>query len=104
MITDEEYHAMMRRVNELSVLDPEPDSDLGKELLALADVLEEYERVKFPIESLIVDMRGGMPDKCSFCGKVTHKLEPWEAGDWACSECADKEYEDARQEQYDNSR
>lgn len=95
MITDEEYQKMMARCHEIAAIDPAPNSDLGKELLALADALEEYERVKFPIENLIVDMRGGMPDKCSFCGKVTHSLEPWEAGDWACHECAAKEYQDA---------
>lgn len=38
---------------------------------------------------LIVDLRGGVPEKCSFCLKETpaEKLHPEEAGDWICNEC-----------------
>lgn len=37
----------------------------------------------------IAALRGGFPEKCSFCDKVTppEQLEPEEAGDWACWHC-----------------
>jgi len=41
------------------------------------------------VRKLIEDLRGGVPGKCSFCGKATppDKLHPEEAGDWICEEC-----------------
>lgn len=41
------------------------------------------------VRQLIVDLRGGIPAKCDFCGKETPPdlMEPEEAGDWACSDC-----------------
>ncbi len=41
---------------------------------------------------LIIALRGGVPSKCDFCGKVTEssKLHPEEAGAWVCIECLDK--------------
>lgn len=48
MITEEEYREMMRRVTELTALDPEEDTDEGRELLTLVDAIQEYERENFP--------------------------------------------------------
>lgn len=39
---------------------------------------------------LLVQLRGGMPERCDFCGQPYNNLrtpEPEEAGEWACSEC-----------------
>lgn len=106
-MTEEEYQLKLARAEELTALDPEPNSDIGRELLMLVDQINAYEMEKFPelfSRKLVEDFRGGKPEKCSFCGKVTAELEPWEAGEWACNLCADREYEDARQEQYDSDR
>lgn len=37
----------------------------------------------------IAMLRGGFPEKCSFCAKPTppEQLEPEEAGDWVCWHC-----------------
>jgi hypothetical protein len=48
MLTEEEYQAKLKRLEELMVDDPHPADDAGKELLALADEIEDYERVRFP--------------------------------------------------------
>lgn len=39
--------------------------------------------------ALIVELRGGYPETCSFCGKKPppEELIPEEAGDWACEDC-----------------
>lgn len=41
------------------------------------------------VRNLIVDLRGGIPDKCSFCANPTEpqNLHPEEAGEWICNEC-----------------
>ncbi len=39
---------------------------------------------------MIAELRGGIPEKCDFCGKpFTEKNYPTpeEAGNWACIEC-----------------
>jgi ribosomal protein L37AE/L43A len=39
---------------------------------------------------LLVQLRGGLPDKCDFCGQEYSAKRypiPEEAGEWACSEC-----------------
>jgi hypothetical protein len=40
----------------------------------------------------IAALRGGIPEKCSFCKAETlpNQLEPEEAGDWACWTCLHK--------------
>lgn len=46
---------------------------------------------------LIEDLRGGVPDRCSFCGQeaAPGELEPEEAGCWICRSCLEKqEYND----------
>ena len=48
MMSEEEYKQMLTRVAEISTLDPDEDSDLGKELLTLIDAIQEYERANFP--------------------------------------------------------
>jgi hypothetical protein len=48
MITEEEYRKMLARVAEISVDDPDDDSELGREMLALLDAIQEYERANFP--------------------------------------------------------
>lgn len=44
------------------------------------------------VRDVIVDMRGGYPENCSFCKKPTppEELDPEEAGDWACHECQER--------------
>lgn len=99
-MTPEEYKQKLARAEELSALDPEPNSPEGRDLIALADELEQYERVHFPMENmkgLIADLRGGIPGKCDFCLKPTkpEQLEPEEAGEWVCWYCLrDWAYED----------
>lgn len=39
---------------------------------------------------LIVDLRGGLPTHCDYCGKPYGEARypiPEEAGAWSCSEC-----------------
>jgi hypothetical protein len=55
------------------------------------------------IVETIIAMRGGIPEKCDFCGRAftdANYATPEEAGDWACIECVtrwDKEYADMQQ-------
>lgn len=41
------------------------------------------------VRQLIVDLRGGIPEACDFCGEKTapEELEPEEAGEWLCRTC-----------------
>ena len=42
---------------------------------------------------LIASIRGGVPEKCDFCGQTftdENYPTPEEAGDWACFECAER--------------
>ena len=41
------------------------------------------------VRQFIVDLRGGIPERCDFCGKPTppEQMEPEEAGDWVCHTC-----------------
>lgn len=39
-------------------------------------------------KQLIADLRGGVPEHCSFCGDPSDRLEPEEAGEWACPPCS----------------
>jgi hypothetical protein len=92
MITDADYKQKLARAETLSALDPDPCSPDGRELIALAEQLDEYERVHFPIRVTkddIAMLRGGFPEKCSFCSRDVspEQLEPEEAGDWACWWC-----------------
>ena len=93
MITnDADYKSKLARAEQLGALDPDPNTPEGRDLIALADELQDYERVHFPAmftKELIADLRGGVPKECSFCGKPTpeEQLEPEEAGDWACWHC-----------------
>jgi len=44
----------------------------------------------FSTFDLIVELRGGLPEACDFCGQPytdDRYPVPEEAGDWACSEC-----------------
>jgi hypothetical protein len=93
MITSEaDYKQKLARAEQLGALDPDPNSPEGRDLIALADELGEYERVHFPFEVTkhdIAEFRGGFPAKCSFCDREMkpEQLEPEEAGDWACWYC-----------------
>jgi hypothetical protein len=87
-----EYNAKLARAEELMALDPELNTAAGRELDALADELQEYERSFFPFQVTKQDiayLRGGLPGKCSFCDRdvAPEQLEPEEAGDWACWWC-----------------
>ena len=41
------------------------------------------------VKALVIALRGGLPEKCDFCGKETAEpdLHPEEAGAWACTDC-----------------
>ena len=42
------------------------------------------------VYEMIVAVRGGIPERCDFCGERytdTRYPIPEEAGEWACSEC-----------------
>jgi len=48
---------------------------------------DDYNKAAF---DFIVSLRGGLPEKCDFCGqKFTRERYPIpeEAGEWTCSEC-----------------
>lgn len=39
---------------------------------------------------MIAELRGGIPEKCDFCGQPFNDKRypiPEEAGEWTCSEC-----------------
>lgn len=41
----------------------------------------------------IIELRGGIPECCDFCGQAFTKKNPpipEEAGQWACTECFEK--------------
>lgn len=87
-----EYNTKLARAGELAALDPDPNSPEGLLLLSLVMELQEYERAHFPMEFSkedIADLRGGFPEKCSFCGRAVtpDDIEPEEAGEWACHHC-----------------
>lgn len=40
--------------------------------------------------NLIVELRGGIPERCDFCGEPyteARRPTPDESGEWACTEC-----------------
>jgi hypothetical protein len=41
------------------------------------------------VRDVIIALRGGIPEKCDFCGKQTppEQMHPEEAGEWACETC-----------------
>jgi hypothetical protein len=41
------------------------------------------------VRQLIIDLRGGVPESCNFCGqkKPPEQLHPDEGGEWICIEC-----------------
>lgn len=39
---------------------------------------------------LIIALRGGLPEKCDFCGADSDDLDPEEGDMWACRECWDR--------------
>jgi len=47
------------------------------------------------IRELIIGLRGGVPNKCDFCGEDfdEHALYPEEAGMWICIDCIQKDKE-----------
>ena len=53
------------------------------------------------ITDMIVELRGGIPENCDFCGKPFSEIRqpiPEEAGEWTCSECLKRwMVEDAKQ-------
>jgi len=48
LVTELDYDRAMSRVLVLMLDDPEPDTEAGRELLALVDLIEVYEREHFP--------------------------------------------------------
>lgn len=92
MLSNAEYNSKLARAGELAALDPDPQSSEGLLLLSLVAELQEYERAHFPMmftKDDLADLRGGYPEKCSFCDKPCDpaELEPEEAGEWACHRC-----------------
>lgn len=51
-MTDAEYERAIKRIYELIVMDPDPLSKEGQELERLADIVEPYEEINFPIDFL----------------------------------------------------
>jgi len=50
-ITSDDAHAQaLRYIEELMEEDPQPDSDAGKELVRLVDIVEAYERQRWPLD------------------------------------------------------
>lgn len=47
---------------------------------------------EFTARDLVIGLRGGVPEKCSFCNEPTpeNQLEPEEAGDWVCWSCQER--------------
>jgi len=43
-------------------------------------------------KELIAAIRGGFPERCSFCDNVTpsERLHPEEGGDWVCEDCLER--------------
>ena len=43
------------------------------------------------VRQMIIDLRGGVPANCDFCGKETPEdnMHPEEAGMWICITCID---------------
>jgi hypothetical protein len=92
VISQADYNQKLARVEELSALDPDPDTPEGRELIGLVDECQEFERVHFPFQVTkadIAEFRGGMPAACDFCAQPTapEQLEPEEAGEWVCWHC-----------------
>ena len=49
---------------------------------------------------MLIDLRGGHPEKCDFCDQPytdERHPEPEEAGMWACSECMKRWHEEAKE-------
>lgn len=44
------------------------------------------------VRQMLIDLRGGLPEKCDFCSKETKPddLHPEEAGAWACITCIER--------------
>lgn len=44
------------------------------------------------IRELLTGLRGGVPEKCDFCGQIRNENEmhPEEGGDWICIHCINK--------------
>lgn len=42
---------------------------------------------------MIIELRGGLPEKCDFCGQLYNEHRypiPEEGDEWACTECCTK--------------
>jgi len=51
----------------------------------------------FDTLDFLIDLRGGMPEKCDFCGgPINGDPIPEEAGDWACRQCFERWEEEDR--------
>lgn len=52
------------------------------------------------MRQIIADLRGGIPDKCDCCGRVTppDDLEPVSGGEWICVKCLEAELDVIRAE------
>lgn len=52
MLNHEEYERALKRVEELALLDPAPETEEGRALIALADCVIEYELKHFPFTAI----------------------------------------------------
>ena len=79
----EQYRTKLDALNMLLMEDPDPSTDAGKELLALADEVESYEREHFP---------NMFKRNCDFCGKTCqpNEIDCEEGDQWACFDCDDR--------------
>jgi len=82
-MTEPQYKEALHRLEMLMLEDPEPATDAGRELLALADEVMDYEREHFPET---------FQQTCDFCGKLCapDAIDPEEGNQWACVECQQK--------------
>lgn len=46
-------------------------------------------------KQFIADLRGGIPEKCSWCDQpmTPEEAEPEEGGEWICRKCFDRDME-----------
>jgi len=47
---------------------------------------------KIDVREMIINLRGGIPERCDFCKekRPKHEMHPEEAGEWACIYCIER--------------
>lgn len=82
-VTNErEYHAAVRRVYELMIDDPPPDSPAGKELLQLAEAVERFEDERLPISCCALSARDSATRVLALFRKLAALYDLTQAVEW----------------------